>query len=500
MPPRPSGALRHAFAKYIDRPAAALDHATVIKVIDGIAGAGSAPIAGRTLAYGRACYGWAVARRKLPMNPFAGLPQVQGSAPARDRVLTAAEVGAIWRAALRLGTPFGPLVRVMLLTGQRREEVAGMRWLEISDNGDGTGTWTIPAERAKNGRAHVMHLPPTAWTILQSVERVDGQDLVFSTTGTTPPSGFSKAKAALDRIVTTDGVAEPWRYHDFRRSMVTWLAGAGFPPHVADRLLNHVGGTINGVAAVYQRAEFLAERKAALEAWATHVLQCGEGVLPAHNVVALRAEGRGVSDMETAASAENSNAVSFGFTVEQVKALLEQHVFRPKGPYAGLQMPGADSLTELTSALNAEYYLHRGQVEYRAKTLTLNARFDKAYSEMEYVLDLIISKGKDAIEDTKERIDRLSDVVLKSSKDEIEIDDENIIISKGQLQNQKYVFESLISEREDLYNLSSAMDAVRQHISLLILAIRFFPFMEMPHWIRGKVMPTRLIFTYAPRS
>ena len=83
-------------------------------------------------------------------------------------------------------------------------------------------------------------------------------------------SGFAKAKARLDRLSGVGG----WRLHDIRRTAVTWMAGAGFPPHVADRLLNHVEGTIRGVAAVYQRGEFLPERKAVLEAWAAHVLAC----------------------------------------------------------------------------------------------------------------------------------------------------------------------------------------------------------------------------------
>jgi hypothetical protein len=130
-------------------------------------------------------------------------------------------------------------------------------------------TWTLPGARAKNGKAHVVHLADPAQTILSTIPRIAGQDLVFSTTGTTPPSGFSKAKLALDAAMANEARAETdnstfamgWRFHDFRRTAVTWLAGAGFPPHVADRLLNHVGGSIQGVAAIYQRGEFLAERK-----------------------------------------------------------------------------------------------------------------------------------------------------------------------------------------------------------------------------------------------
>jgi integrase len=142
-------------------------------------------------------------------------------------------------------------------------------------------TWALPGARAKNGKAHLVHLAEPARAILVSMPRIAGQDLVFSVTGKTPPSGFSKAKLALHAAMAKDaGEATPdWRFHDFRRTAVTWLAGAGFAPHVADRLLNHVTGSIQGVAAIYQRGEFLSERKAALEAWAAHVLRCGEDAM-----------------------------------------------------------------------------------------------------------------------------------------------------------------------------------------------------------------------------
>ncbi|WP_431268677.1 tyrosine-type recombinase/integrase [Dankookia sp. P2] len=258
-------ALRVAFRAHLDRPAAALTHATVVGVLDSLAGDGRAAMASRTMAYGRACYGWAVKRRRLPVNPFAGLPVIEGGNPARDRVLTDAEVGAVWRAAATLALPFGPLVKLLLLTAQRREEVAGLRWSELAPD---LSTWTLPGARAKNGKAHVVHLAEPARAILASLPRIAGQDLVFSTTGTTAPSGFSKAKLALDTAMARDGGSIPdWRFHDFRRTAVTWLAGAGFAPHVSDKLLNHVTGSIQGVAAIYQRSEFLAERKAALEVW-----------------------------------------------------------------------------------------------------------------------------------------------------------------------------------------------------------------------------------------
>ena len=236
-------ALRLAFAGQLAGPASVLTHATVTAVLDKLASDGKAPIAGRTMTYGRACYGWAVKRRRLALNRFAGLPTIQGANPSRDRVLTDAEVGALWRATCAMGQPFGPLVRLLLLTAQRRHEVAALRWSELSAD---LSTWTLPGSRAKNGKAHIVHLSEPAREILADIPRIVGQDLVFSVTGTTPPSGFSKAKLALDAAMASEVPTdrEGWRFHDFRRTAVTWMAGAGFPPHVADRLLNHVGGSI----------------------------------------------------------------------------------------------------------------------------------------------------------------------------------------------------------------------------------------------------------------
>ena len=289
-------AVRMAFPGHLDRRADALTREDAVAALDALARAGKVAMPGRTAAYGRACYAWAGKRGMVPHNPFLALPIPSGTV-SRDRVLTDAEVALVWQAAAEIGQPFGPLVQLLLLTAQRREEVAGMRWSELSAD---RATWTIPKERAKNGKAHVVHLAPTARAILAQVPRFvwatpDGgsqpaaPDLVFTTTGRTPVSGFSGAKAQLDAQITkartkaaTDArrdapsALSPWRFHDFRRTAVTWIAGNGVAPHVADRLLNHVQGTISGVAAVYQRGQFLAERKVALEAWARHVVGLGK--------------------------------------------------------------------------------------------------------------------------------------------------------------------------------------------------------------------------------
>lgn len=119
-------------------------------------------------------------------------------------MLTDAEIGAIWRAAGGIGAPFGAITRLLLLTAQRREEVAGMRWSEVSPD---FTTWTLPGERTKNGKAHIVHLAEPARAVLASVRRIEGVDLVFTTTGKTAPSGFSKAKLALDAAMAREAVA-----------------------------------------------------------------------------------------------------------------------------------------------------------------------------------------------------------------------------------------------------------------------------------------------------
>ncbi|NKE43639.1 integrase arm-type DNA-binding domain-containing protein [Roseomonas frigidaquae] len=276
-----SRALLASFAGWAERPAHGLTAAEAVAELDRIA-LDSGPAAARSaFAYGRAMFGWAMRRQLLPASPFAGI-QPPAVVADRDRVLTDAELGAVWNAAGGRGWPMGSFVRLVILTLQRREEVAAMRWAELAPD---LATWTVPAERAKNGKAHVVHLAPAARAILKAAPRLADSPLVFTTTGKTAISGFSTAKARLDRDIAAARKAaglEPhelpgWRLHDLRRTGVTRLAGLGFAPHVCDRLLNHVQGSIQGVAAVYQRHAFLPERQAALEAWAKHVLAVASG-------------------------------------------------------------------------------------------------------------------------------------------------------------------------------------------------------------------------------
>lgn len=283
-------AIRLAFGEYLKRPAAQLTRQEAITVLDGLAHAGKAVMAGQTLAYARSCFGWAEKRGRVPSNPFAGLP-IAPAGTERERVLADDELHEAWEAAGTLPYPFGPFYRLVILTLQRREEVAGMRWAELSAN---FSLWRIPGERMKNGKPHDVHLPEAAREILRTIPQQAGSDLVFTTTGKTPVSGYSRAKAQLDGAIMkamakaaelTGGEPAPlapWRLHDIRRTGVSRLAAMGFDSIVADKLLAHKPAKLKGVASVYQRHDFAAERRKALEAWAAHVTgrDTGDNVVP----------------------------------------------------------------------------------------------------------------------------------------------------------------------------------------------------------------------------
>jgi len=274
-------AIRRAFSNLLKRPAAEITRTSVLDVLDTLVRGGKLAMAARTLAYARAAFRWAQRRGMVAANPFEGLPVPRG-ARARERVLSDAELSEIWVATSKLGYPWGPFFRIALLTLQRREEVAGMRWPELSSD---LALWTLPGERMKNGKTHTVHVPEPARAILRQMPRIEGCDLVFSTTGRTPVSGFSKAKAAVDAAIyqaRAEAAAllgrrreklANWRMHDFRRTGVSTLARLGFDSIVADKILAHQPARLLGVAAVYQLYDFARERTAALEAWAAYLLK-----------------------------------------------------------------------------------------------------------------------------------------------------------------------------------------------------------------------------------
>jgi integrase len=272
-------AIRYAFADLMKRPATRITKADALGVLDRLVREGKVVTAGRTMSYARSAFSWAEKRGAIRDNPFKGLP-IAALGEARERALTDLELAEVWAATGSMGYPFGPLLRLAILTLQRREQLAGMRWSELSSD---RTSWAIPGARMKNGNPHFVHLSGACREVLAGVARIDGQDLIFTTTGTTPVSGFSKAKVQLDRkIMEARATAAndlgvpanplvPWRLHDLRRTGVSKLAALGIDSIVADKILAHKAGRLHGVAAVYQRHDFAAEQARALDAWAAHV-------------------------------------------------------------------------------------------------------------------------------------------------------------------------------------------------------------------------------------
>jgi integrase len=212
----------------------------------------------------RTFFRWCVGRAVIDFSPAEGV-QSNWREVSRDRVLTDQELSAIMVAARKMLWPYAGIVQFLALTGQRREEVAQLKWHEIDAQ---ARTWCMPAERTKNGKAHIIHLSEPARAVI-SEHLGEPEGYVFATSRGKNFQSFNEAKRILDRLC---GVRN-WRLHDLRRTVVSGMARLGVPPHVADKILNHQSGTISGVAAVYQRHEFLAEREEALNRWGAHVTQ-----------------------------------------------------------------------------------------------------------------------------------------------------------------------------------------------------------------------------------
>lgn len=222
----------------------------------------------------RKLFRWAVNRGDLERSPLDGVEPPPPVA-ARDRVLSDEELVLAWKCSSKLGAPFSGFFKMLILTAQRREEVAGLDWSELDR---AARVWTLPGYRTKNGKPQLVPLSQPAFQVLDDI--VGGspwprQGLVFSTTGTTPISGFSKAKLKLDTLMQENLAAgadlKPWRAHDIRRTVATGLQRLGVRFEVTEAVLNHLSGAKSGIAGVYQRHDWAAEKREALESWGSHV-------------------------------------------------------------------------------------------------------------------------------------------------------------------------------------------------------------------------------------
>lgn len=226
----------------------------------------------------RRLFRWAVNNGDLKVSPMLDMQGPEG-AKSRDRVLKDWELALVWNASDKLGYPFGPLTRLLILTGARREEVAGLSWGELSQS---EALWSLPSERAKNGHATGIALSSGALAEIETLVDVRAnrdirwprRGLLFTTTGKTSVSGYSKAKRRLDAIIAkmNEGEAlERWTFHDLRRTLATGMQRLGVRFEVTEAILNHVGQSKSGVAGVYQQHDWTPERRAALQAWSDHI-------------------------------------------------------------------------------------------------------------------------------------------------------------------------------------------------------------------------------------
>jgi integrase len=229
-----------------------------------------------------ALFSWAMGEGIAGANPVVGTNKATDEV-SRDRVLSNEELRLVWTQAG--DGDYGAIVRLLILTGQRREEVAGLLRRELTDN-----LWTIGADRTKNGLPHEVPLSSEAEGILSAIARRDERELVFGSREG-PFSGWSNAKAALDeRLLKAlrkkhgeNAKLAPWRLHDIRRTVTTGMAELGIAPHVIEAVLNHISGHKAGVAGVYNRATYAPEKRAALALWAEHVKAltgAGSNVVP----------------------------------------------------------------------------------------------------------------------------------------------------------------------------------------------------------------------------
>lgn len=252
----------HVYPAWADRKLIDFKRADVRDLIRGLEGD---VLPNRVLATVKSIFTHAVKQDWLEHSPADHVDKPKSEA-ARERVLAMDEIARVWNAAGLLGYPTGPWARLLMLTGQRRSEVAGMRWADLDLE---AGTWTLTATHTKAKRAHLVPLPAAALALIRDMPRVG--DYVFSTTSNTPLKGFARAKSLIDQWLESkgEGLSEPWRFHDLRRSAATHMVRLGIPELVVSRILNHAVQGVTGQ--VYALHTYAAEKRHALDVWAAEI-------------------------------------------------------------------------------------------------------------------------------------------------------------------------------------------------------------------------------------
>jgi integrase len=255
----------HVLGNWRDRKISEISRADVRNMLERIVVGGAPITANRVHGVVRRLFNWCVEQELIAASPCVGLKPPAGKETPRDRVLSDDELRQVWQAAETLGPPFGAVVQLLILTGQRRNEVAHMQWGEVDVE---KRLWMLPRERVKNNRRHEVSLSPQAAAIIERVPRISDK-FVFSLNGTAPIKGFGRLKDYVDALMPAETPA--WIFHDLRRTAASGMARLGVSLAVIEKVLNHASGSFAGIVGVYQRHEFAEEKRAALEKWADHV-------------------------------------------------------------------------------------------------------------------------------------------------------------------------------------------------------------------------------------
>ena len=272
--------VNHVVPAFRGRAVSDIKRADISDLLDGLRDRPA--LARNTHAVLRKLFAWAVDRDHIDRSP---MPKAPPAVKQRKRTLSPEEIAALWHASSKLSSPFGCFVRLLLITGQRRNEVAGLPWAELSKS---DRLWTLDGKRAKNEADHLVHLSDLAMNEFGALQW-KRRGLVLTTTGKTPISGFSRMKRSLDKAMlnelqkVADKRAEdlklpadpvllkPWRLHDIRRTVTTQMQGLGIPIEVTEKVINHLSGETSGIAGVYNLWNYQDEKRDALDAWSTRL-------------------------------------------------------------------------------------------------------------------------------------------------------------------------------------------------------------------------------------
>lgn len=287
--------VNHVVPVFKGRAVSDIKRADISDLLDGLRDRPA--LARNTHAVLRKLFAWAVDRDHIATSP---MPKAPPAVKQRKRTLSPDEIRALWRATDKLNPPFGSFVRLLLITGQRRNEVAGLPWAELSQ---AESLWTLDGKRAKNDADHLVHLSDLAMTEFSALQWKK-RGLVLTTTGKTAISGFSRMKRALDKAmleelqkqaderakelqISAERVnLQPWRLHDIRRTVTTQMQGLGIAIEVTEKVINHLSGETSGIAGVYNLWAYQDEKRKALDAWSNR-LSALIGMSDNSNVVQL---------------------------------------------------------------------------------------------------------------------------------------------------------------------------------------------------------------------